>query len=97
MIRLIGTVPPMVKTLLAGGGVAVGTFMEFVEMQDGIQALDVVLGLQVLLLSAVWVLGREVAAFRAGLETKATPTEVREIVKVALTDYRQLATTEEKP
>ena len=90
MIRLLDwTVSPMVKGVLTAGGVTVGTVMELFEMQNGIQALDVVLGLQVLMLSAVWVLGREVAGFRAGLETKATPTEVREAVKVAFADYRQ--------
>lgn len=84
----------MVKTLLAGGGVAVGAVMEFLEMQNGLQAIDVVLGLQILALSALWVLGREVAEFRVDLKTKATPEEVREVVKVAMTDYRHVATTE---
>ena len=89
------TAQPLVKTLLAAGGIAVGAVAEFFEMQDGIQATDVLLALQVLVLAAVWQLGREVSAFGAGLETKATPQEVREAVKLAFNDYRHLTRDEE--
>ena len=87
MIRFFETaLTPMAKSLLAGGGVTVGVVMEFFEMQNGIQATDVLLGLQVLVLTALWQLGREVAGFRAALDTKATPREVRETVEQAVKD-----------
>ena len=77
---------PMVKGLVMAGGIAVGGVMELFELQNGIQAVDVLLGLQVLVLTALWQLGREVSGFRAGLLTKATPREVREEVKLAVRD-----------
>lgn len=87
MIRFLGmTLTPMAKALLAGGGIAIGVVMEFFEVQNGIQATDVLLGLQVLVLTALWQLGREVSGFRAALDTKATPREVRDEVKRAVRD-----------
>lgn len=87
MIRFFAVaLTPMAKSLLVGGGVAIGALMELFEMQNGIQATDVLLGLQVLVLSALWQLGREVAGFRASLDTKATPGEVREQAKQAVKD-----------
>ena len=79
---------PMVKGLVMAGGIAVGAVMEVFEMQNGIQAIDVLLGLQILVLTALWQLGREVSGFRAGLATKATPDQVREEVKRAFKDYK---------
>ena len=74
----------MAKSLLAGGGVIIGTVMEMFEVRDGIQAMDVLLGLQILVLTAVWQLGREVFACRADIQTKATPREVSEEVGAAV-------------
>ncbi len=76
----------MIIRLLMAGGVMVGTVMELFEMQDGIQATDVLLGLQVLVLMALWQVGREVSGFQAALGTKATPQEVRAEVKRAVLD-----------
>jgi hypothetical protein len=76
----------MVKGLVMAGGIAVGGVMELFEMQNGIQAVDVLLGLNVLVLTALWQLGREVSSFQAGLLTKATPREVRDEVKLAVQD-----------
>ena len=69
------------KTLLAAGGMAAGVVAEVFEMQDGIQAIDVLLGLQVLVLGAIWQLGREVSklhGLRADVnENKAAIEELR--------------------
>lgn len=85
---MIRFVTPMAKALLTAGGVAVGTVMEVFEVQNGIQATDVLLGLQILVLTAVWQLGREMSGFRSELGTKATPREVRAEVERAFEDYR---------
>ncbi len=85
MIRILGTV----QGLLSAGGIAVGIEMGLFEMQNGIQAIDVLLMLQVLVLTSMWHLTRDVAGFRSELKTKATPREVGEAVKRALNDYRE--------
>lgn len=79
---------PMVKGLVMAGGIAVGAVMEIFEMQNGIQAIDVLLGLQILVLTALWQLGREVSGFQAGLLTKVTQREVCEEVQRAIEDYK---------
>ncbi len=83
MIRLL---TPAVTGLMTMGGAVVGAIMELFEMQNGIQATDVLLGLNVLVLTALWQIGREVSGFRATLETKATPSEVRAVVSRAVRD-----------
>ncbi len=74
------TVPTSSVALLAGG-IIVGLVSGIFEMADGIQALDVLIGLQLLVLTAVWRMGREVATFKSGLSAKPTLEDVRREIR----------------
>ena len=54
--------PAAIVVALSGLGVAAGAAAGLLEIRDGVQVVDVALGLQVLILAALWRLVRLAAA-----------------------------------
>ena len=76
-------ITPTAKALVLGGGIAIGVVTDIFEMQNGIQAVDVLLGLQILVLGAVWQLRHEVSAFRGDLKSKPSHEQVAQKIREA--------------
>ncbi len=81
------TAKAVVTTLIAVGGMLVGAGMAVMQAADGIGATEVLIGLNVLVLGAIWQLGREVSTLRGELKAKASVEDIRREIREWAVDH----------